>query len=122
MSSFNGQELFSSGPHRLEIGGVSLRHAVHETPGSQGVQITGQGRGARSIVQTGDLLADSMAALRTLITAIESMVDGRPYVLLDDYGESWPNTVMTEVAPVRINRVGPRYHAWYRIEYLQIIL
>ena len=120
MSSFNGLDLFSSGSHRFEIGGVGLRYALHETPGSRGAAITGQGQNTRRILQAGELAADTVSALRGLISAVEQMLDGQAYVLVDNHGASWPNTVMIEFKPSRTVQTGPRYWVSYRVHYLQL--
>ncbi len=119
MSSFDAQDLFSSGPHRFHIGGLSLRHVLHETPRSRGVQLSSQGVHGRAITQTGDLLADDPTQMRNLTDAIESKLDGHSHELIDVTGRSWPNTVMISFDPQPLARVGTRWRTPYRINYLQ---
>ena len=120
MSLFDGQDLFSSGPHRFEAGGLELRHAMHESPGSDGVAVSGQGRNGRAITQTGELVADSSAALRTLAEAIEARLDGLPHNLVDDNDRIWSDTVMLLFDARSTQRLGRRWKLSYRIEYLQV--
>src|SRR5688500_3950914 len=109
MSLFDGTNLFASGPHRFHIGGLSLRQAIGETPGSRGVRLTGQGQHAREITQHGDLLADDAASMLALTQAIEAKLDGLAYDLIDDLGKVWPGVVMLGFKPEPITRAGPRY-------------
>lgn len=120
MSLFDGQDLFGSGPHRFQIGGLSLRHVLQEVPGGQGVQLSGLGRHGRSILQSGHLVADDSKRMCELTAAIESKLDGLAHELVDDQGRSWPNTVMIRFDPGPEERVGMRWHRAYRVEYLQI--
>jgi len=120
VSMFGGEDLFSSGPHRFHIGGVSLRHVLQETVGGRGVQLSPLGRHGRSITQTGDLVADDADGLRSLSDAVEQMLDGRVGLLVDPFGQSWLNTVMLSFAPEPMVRVGGRVHVSYTIQYLQL--
>lgn len=120
MSFFAGDNLFDSGPHRFNIGGIRLRHATHDIPGNLGAQLTGQGISARPIEQVGQLIADDDAALRTLTTAIEAKIDGLSHELVDHLGQTFPNTTMLAFLPGPIESLGPRLHLHYRINYLQL--
>ncbi|MCE9590163.1 MAG: hypothetical protein K8S99_06530 [Planctomycetes bacterium] len=120
MSSFDGKNLFSTGPHRFEVRGVELRHSTHEAPGSLGVRVGPQGVSGRTIFQTGHLIADDATALRELTSAIEAMLDGLAHELIDDLGRSWPQTVMLAFRLKTVERLGPRVRVPYRIEYLQL--
>lgn len=120
MSSFAGEKLFASGPHRFEVGGLSLRHVLAEPPGSRGVQLSSQGLHGRAIHQSGELLADTPAAIQKLLEAIEVRLDGLPHELIDDIGRSWRGVVMLSFAPESMTRLGSRRRVAYRIEYLQV--
>jgi len=74
MSSFNGQNLFASGPHRFVVHGLTLRHATHESPGADGARVTALGRSARRIDQHGTLTADDIAAMQQRLDAIEYLM------------------------------------------------
>ena len=120
MSSFDGQDLFSSGPHRFEVGGLTLRHAEQAAPGGDGAAVVGQGRSARTIVQHGELLADSAAFLRELTALIEAKLDGLEHELIDDAGRLWSNVVMVKFEPEVMKRIGTRLGVSYRVEYVQV--
>ncbi len=121
MMMFNRKELFTSGPHRLHIGGVSLRHVLHAQPGVGAcVQLDPAGPAGRAIVQTGELRADTPRELRERITAITEQLDGRPHELCDPRGELLDDVVMLafQTDPVRIINGSWRCH--YRIHYVQL--
>lgn len=120
MTTFNGLDLFSSGPHRLEIGGRTLRHVLHQPPGSDGVQLGAQGRSGRAIAQVGDLVADDALQMGQLIDALEATMDGRPHDLVDEDGVVWSNVVMLSFEPQALTRLGARVRTHYRIQYLQV--
>ncbi len=120
MSSFDGQDLFSSGPHRFHVGGLSLRHVLHESPGSRGVQLDDHGVQGRSITQKGDLLADNAPQMLTLTQAIEAKLDGLAHDLIDDADQTWRNTVMLSFEPQPLQAVGARWRVSYEINYLQV--
>lgn len=120
MSLFDGENLFGSGPHRFHIGGLSLRHVLHETAGGRGVRLSALGQHGRSITQAGKLIADSPDGLQILIDAVEAKLDGLSHVLVDDQGRSWPNTVMLSYDPGAVARAGARIQVSYGIQYLQL--
>ncbi len=120
MSRFGGEDLFGSGPHRFEVGGLSLRHVLHETPGGRGVELSSLGRSGRSIKQAGDLVADDPNQLQGLIGVIEAKLDGGIHTLIDDTGRSWLNTVMLSIDLSPVTQVGNRARVSYRIAYLQV--
>ncbi|MCC7145157.1 MAG: hypothetical protein IT443_01790 [Phycisphaeraceae bacterium] len=120
MSRFNGQDLFGSGGHEFEVGGLSLRHVLQESPGGLGVRVVGQGRGGREIRQSGELRADTPAKLEALMGAIEEQLDGLAHELSDGQGQVWAQTVMMSVERGTTERLGPRWKMEYRITYLQV--
>jgi hypothetical protein len=120
MSSFDHENLFASGPHTFRVGGLSLRHALQETPGSRGVQLSALGHYGRAIEQSGTLIADSPAALRTLAAAIEAKLDGVAHELVDDVSRAWPDVVMLSFDPGAVTPLGRRFGLGYRIQYLQV--
>lgn len=123
MSLFGGQDLFGSGPHRFEVGGLELRHTTHAPVGSaesRGVSVQSFGVSARPITQTGELIADDPQRLSELVHAIESMLDGQGRELIDERGQAWPDTVMTAFTPGPTRRLGARWHTPYRILYTQV--
>ena len=122
MVTFDNQSLFGSGPARFKIGPIRLRHTVQHPPGSRGARLDQQGTEAREIKQTGVLIADTPAELQKLIEVIESKVDGLSHTLTDNVGRVWSNAVMLEVDADSFERVGARWKAAYRVEYLQVIV
>ncbi len=120
MSAFDNQNLFRSGPHAFQVGGMSLRHVLHNTPGGQGVRLSDQGRHGRSITQFGDLIGDDPAALQTQIEAIEAKLDGRTHLLIDDVDRRWEHVVMLSFEPESMRRVGSRWRMPYQVTYLQL--
>jgi len=120
LSLFNGQDLFSSGPHEFRVGELSLRHTLHEMPGGRGVQLNHLGRHGRSIAQAGDLVADNPDQMRIFTEAIESELDGVSHELIDEVARAWPNTVMLSFEVGPLTRAGTRWRQSYQIKYLQL--
>jgi len=121
MTSFDGDTLFDSGPHRFIIGGLTLRHTLQEAPGGFGAHLSSQGVEARPILQTGTLLANDADAIKAQIDAIEAKLDGQSHALVDDRGRTHANVVMLAFKPGPIEPAGVRLKLDYRIEYLQVI-
>lgn len=116
----DGEALFGDGPAEVVAGGLSLRRAEHEAPGGDGVRVIGQGRGGRTIVQQGELVADTAQELQGMVSAIEVKLDGQPHVLTDERGTTWADVVMLTFEPKAIRRAGTRVVASYRVEYVQV--
>jgi len=121
MSSFDGENLFASGPCRFHVGGRELRYTTHAPADSDGVALRAAGRSGRSIRQVGTLAADSLAALVALGGAIEEKLDGRAATLVDHTGQRYDHSVMVRFHPAPARRVGPRWCIDYTIEYLQVL-
>lgn len=119
MSSYAGEDLFGSGPHRFHVGGLELRHVLHETPGGRGVGLSSQGLQGRAVGQSGELVADDPGQMQQLINAIEAKVDGRGHTLVDEHGRSWGGVVMVKFRPGPLVRVGGRVRVSYRVDYFQ---
>ena len=120
MILFHQQNLFASGPCRLHVGGLSLRHELQPTPHDHGSQLSAQGRSARSITQTGTLLADRPDQMLPLLDAIEDQLDGQAHELMDESRRVWPGVVMLRFTPGPILAAGPRCRVDYTIDYLQV--
>ncbi len=122
MTLFGGQDLFGSGPHHVEVGALELRHALHETPLPQGRggRLLTQGIALRPLTQRGSLVADDLAALTPLLTAIEATLDGEERELIDPLGRSWPSVVLVAFRPGTPEPLGARWHVEYRADYLQV--
>jgi len=119
MSTYKGQDLFSSGPHAFRVRGLSQRHQLVEQPTIDGARVVPLGRTARIIDQFGALYGDSVAQLQSVLDAIESASDGTPGLLVDDLGRPWPDMVLVEFNPARIRRAGVRLGVNYTLRYIQ---
>jgi hypothetical protein len=119
MSSFKGQNLFGSGPHRFAVGGLTERHEATEQPGADGATVTPLGRGARRIEQTGTLAADDPARLACQFEAIEAAMDGMAGELVDDVGRVHAGVLLVSFEPQPMRRVGRRWAGDYTVTYLQ---
>ena len=120
MSSFGGEDLFGSGPHRFVVGGVSQRHEEHASPGRDGARLTVLGKTGRRIEHRGTLLDDGAAGLEAQRAAIEAAMTGEPRTLVDELGRTWSGVVMLSFEPGRVRRLGQRWAVDYTIEYAQV--
>jgi len=120
MCTFDGETLFTSGECSLQVGGLSLRHILVESPGGRGVQLSHLGHHGRLIKQDGYLVADTPSAMQEQYTGIETKLDGQAYTLSDGMGRSWSNTVMLSFNPEPIKRHGARWRGVYEINYVQL--
>ncbi len=118
--SFNGENLFDSGPCRLHTGGRQLRHTLQSPISGDGEALRSDGRTGRGITQTGRLAADSLVGLKLLGDAIEDKLDGLPATLIDQEGNELQNVVMVRFEPGAARRIGPRWMVDYRVEYVQV--
>lgn len=121
MVTFDNEPLFGSGAARFKAGPVKLRHTVQHPPGSLGVRLDHQGTEARRIDQSGVLIADTAGGIQAQIDAIENKIDGLPHILADSVGRVWSDTVLLAFDTDPLERVGARWKAGYRVEYLQVI-
>ena len=119
MITFNGLDLFSSGPGLVDPGPVQSRDAVAEAPGGVGAAVIGQGLAPRTIDQHGTLIADSQPALQGLIDAIARHVGSQAATLVDQHGHAFACCVMQRMKTGTIDRLGPRFACAYTLRYLQ---
>ena len=117
--TFDNEDLFSSGPARVEVAGASLRYASERPLSARGVKLFSQGLKGREITQKGVLTADTPEELHAQIEAIEQKLDGLPRTLVDHLERTWQNVVMLTFEPAPFDRLGVRWKTAYRIEYLQ---
>ena len=96
MSTFNGQDLFGSGPHAFRP--LSWERALdrRHLPGLDGDLVLDMGRSSRIIVQTGRLQAPTAAALHALIEQIEACLDGKLHVLVDTLGRTLDRVMLEQ--------------------------
>ena len=120
MIRFNQLDLFSSGPTVLHMQSPKLRHDETPRPHDDGSTIISFGQDARTLKQTGSLLADSPTALRTLIQAIENCMDGTAHRLADDAQSLEVDAVLLEVNVIPFVAVGSRWKTEYQLIYRQL--
>lgn len=120
MPTFRNQNLFSSGPSRIDDAGLALRHDTLPASNEQGVELLPRGISPRAITQRGQLLADDLAQLREQTDAIEALLDGVPGLLTDDENRAWPSSVMLAFEPKPVTRAGTRWSLLYTIRYQQV--
>lgn len=90
-SSFNGQNLFGSGPHRIALGRQGAYVVPQSAFGSPSPDSLAIGMTELDIVVTGRLTATSESALWTLRDAIVDLLTNPPTTatLVDAAGRSW---------------------------------
>lgn len=103
MSSYNGADLFGSGPHTITVGAVEVSKKHTAFAGGDGFETLIMGRRGRPVRIGGMLLAASAAALNALVDAIEDYVDDKNndppvgrYTLVDGAGVSWTNVELDQ--------------------------
>ena len=94
MSSYNGQDLFSSGPQSFRLGPWRRSLQRRGFAGVDGEMILDLGLRSRRIFQTGRLHADTSAGLKSLLDAINACCDSCEHALVDNYGESLPRVIL----------------------------
>lgn len=119
MITYNGLDLFSSGPGLVEPGAIEGRDAVADSPGSIGASVVSQGVAPRRLIQRGTLVADDSDALQALIDAIQDQVSAGAADLIDRHGKVWPDCLMQRFETGVFHRLGPRMATAYEITYLQ---
>jgi len=90
MSSLDGVDLFSSGPHTIRPGAWEHQVQRRSFPGLDGELAIHLGRRSRVIVQTGRLQASTAEDLASRIAAIEQHCDGGLHCLVDGQNHSSP--------------------------------
>lgn len=119
MITFNGQDLFSSGPCTIEVGPTQSRDALTQLPGGIGAALISQGQSPRLLTQVGTLIGDTEPALREQLRAIESAVGADAATLIDEHANTYAGCVMRQFNPGPVKRQGPRYTCSYTLSYLQ---
>jgi hypothetical protein len=120
-ASFDGEALFSSGPHAVVAGSPVRRMKDQQFNGLAGGLALDLGDGPREISQAGVLSAASASALAINEAAIEAFIDGRTYTLVSPEGTSYPNCRLVEFARLGPPQVGTAWHQPYRITYRQLV-
>ncbi len=120
MSSYNGQDLFSAGPHSFRLGPWRRSLQRRGFAGVNGEMVLDLGLRSRRVFQTGRLHADTSAGLKSLLDAINACCDGREHALVDNYGESLPRVILETFEPTTPVQRGRGYYCDYEIEYVQL--
>lgn len=119
MSSFDGQDLFGSGPQQFTYPGREARVAIHEAPGINGARVSWLGLGPKRVHMRGRLVGVDWASLKTLINAIEAMMDGRSTTLVDDLGETHTSMVLVGFRSKSGVQSGRTVSLGYEIEFVE---
>ncbi len=120
MSSFNGQDLFGSGPHSIRPGAWERQLQRRGFAGVDGELLLDMGLRSRAIQQTGRLQGVSAAAVAALVSAIEAYQDGLPYALVDDHGQTFSTVILEQFQPTSPIRRGRGFWCDYTISYRQL--
>jgi hypothetical protein len=120
MSSFNGRDLFGSGPHRITAGVVGELVVDNFRLGRPGSGSTPLGPLELNVVVTGRLIAPAPSALWNLREAIETLLESPPIAgtLTDGNGRAFENMSFIRfepLGPVEFSRVASlSYMALFR--------
>jgi hypothetical protein len=120
MSTFDGKDLFGSGPHAFKVGSWTRQQQRRGFAGLDGELVIDHGRRSRQIVQTSRLQAASVTQLAALIDAIDACNDGYGHTLIDNHSRQFTGATLEQFemsTPVRLGRA-----AWcdYTITYRQL--
>ena len=119
MSSYDGLDLFSSGPHRFSLPGVKLRTTEATAPGIDGVRLVNLGRDVKRIEQKGRLVAENAEDLIALRDAISAVCDGRKATLIDSFGGEHVNMVIVSFVTAERIDIGGHFSLGYEINYVE---
>lgn len=120
MITYNGLDLFSSGPCQIDAGPLESRQAISDIPDAIGATVIGQGTQPRSLTQRGQLIAASQQDLQLLFEGIEVVVGQGQADLVEASSNTWKGCVLQRFDHEPIQRLGPRYTARYTATYLQL--
>ena len=120
MSSLDGQNLFGSGPHSIRPGTWSRAMQHRSFPGIDGELVLDMGLRSRQIVQTGRLQAGTASAIHTLMSAVETKLDGSTHALIDDLGRTYSAVLVEKFEPTTPVRRGQSFWCDYTIVYHQL--
>jgi len=120
MSSLDGKDLFGSGPRSIRPETWSRTSQRRAFAGVDGELVLDMGLRSRCIVQTGRLQATSAEAIHSLMSAIESELDGNTHTLTDDFARTYPNILVEKFEPTTPIRRGQGFWCDYTILYRQL--
>ncbi len=118
-TTLDGEAIFASGPHTLQIGPWQRKHLRRGFPGLDGELTVDLGRRGRTLTQSGRLQAANLADLQSLVNAIDALDDGQPHTLATAEGRTFSGVLVENfrlTTPLQTGRL-----AWcdYTIEYRQ---
>ena len=97
MSTFSGQNLFGSGPHRITVQPEGFAQKFSGYSGLNGLEVLIMGGRGRQILISGQLKAATVALLNTIIANIETYRRLGPATLIDNDGVVWTNVVLGQL-------------------------
>ncbi|MDP1663406.1 MAG: hypothetical protein Q8L55_15960 [Phycisphaerales bacterium] len=114
MSSFNGEDLFGSGPCTFASGPRGRQWARAVDLGTSDPGLTVLGDHTLAVEVRGRLTAASAAALAALTDALEDQA-GNKGDLIDDAGRTWEGITLVEVVYDGPPEVGRVWSVGYRV-------
>jgi len=120
MSTLDGLDLFSTGPHSIRPESWERAIVRRGFPGLDGELLLDLGLRSRTIAQTGRLQGESAAALQAAISRIESFLDGRLHVLVGSLGRTFSPVVVEHFEATTPPQVGRGHWCDYVIRYRQL--
>jgi len=120
VSSFDGQDLFGSGPHSIRPDGWERQLQRRGFAGVDGELVLDLGLRSRAIQQTGRLQGASAAAVAALVAAIEAYQDGQVHELTDDHGRTYSSAILEQFQATTPIRRGRGYWCDYAAVYRQL--
>ncbi|MCP4566829.1 MAG: hypothetical protein GY841_04520 [FCB group bacterium] len=97
MSTYAGQNLFGSGPHRITTQPETFVNKFSGYAGLNGAEVLMMGGRGRRIRITGQLKAATFAALDTILANIETYRRLGPATLVDNDAAVWPRVVLNQI-------------------------
>jgi hypothetical protein len=120
MSTLDEVDLFSSGPHGLQVGAWPRERVRRGFAGLDGELVLDLGLRSRLLSHTGRLQAAAAAELDILISEIEAFADGQLHTLEDNRGRSFPRVLIEEFTTAGPIRCGRGFWCDYTIRFRQL--
>lgn len=120
MSTLDGIDLFSSGPHSIRPPAWTRQLERRNFPGISGELILDMGLRSRTIVQQGRLQATTAADLADIIARIQSLLDGQEHVLVDNHNLTYPRVLLERFEPSSELQHGRGFWCDYTLHYRQL--
>lgn len=120
LTSFDGQELFASGPHSFQPGSWQRGLIRRSFAGVDDELLLDLGRRSRTMRQRGRLHGTTLADLQAQIDAIEAACDAQTHDLTDNLGRLHERVVMEGFELLCPIQAGCGFCCDYQIEYRQL--